>query len=802
MNGIGNSKEEFTPTSGENTFGEGTYGRKNRPLVFAACTLVLLMLSSPTAAWADSKVTIADTKFASGSVSSTSVSVTSDKLPKGAKITSAQADKAVKEMFPLLAKVSLDSAEFGRKDSYPVDYDKKWELRYNLQMGNWGTSFSAQVDGVTGEVLNVNLPGRLIQSSTKEGASKVDQAGAKKIALEWLSAKVKGLDVQNIRENKGYYGQYGALFVAQDYYFNFEVPVNGLYSNYESVQVGVSRTGEVSMYGRSKAFAEYPSPKPAITLESADQKFKYSFDVELTYIPDQLNSRSTPKYFLGYVPVDSSMNSIDAVTGKKTDPQYGTPKSLLKAESIPAGGIAFTPSKQPIEDGEEAVERIKSLVSIPSEFKVDYKQLTRRWDNPTRKAWNVSFRNGSERNGPTEGIQAEVDANTGQILAVYYNDYYPEVKEYKPKGKILNAKGAKEKALQIVKKLVPDAASEYKLTSVMDRDPKVSSSNYHYSFKRYINGIPVMNNSIDLALSSDGVIRSFSTGATVNASAFAESKPAISKEEAKSAYLKNWTMELRYERFGGTYELGGSTTPVSVKLVYAPVPKSSELGSDYYAYSPIDANTGKLRGGYAPFMASKVNEATDIKGHPLEKALAEAVQYRVLLPDENGLVLPNDQINQGEWINMAARALNPDLGYYYGGADGGTIAGVTEDSPYYQALQVYVNNNWLIAGADRILTLDAKLTRDQLAKYLVEMLQYSKLAQFYNQSTDLNGAADASSIINKGAAAIVLKLKLLDLKDGKFAPETVVTRAEAAEVLVRLKDLIGQTDNFLNQNQY
>ncbi|WP_185897366.1 YcdB/YcdC domain-containing protein [Paenibacillus zeisoli] len=798
MNEKHNSNDGLTQKSEENT-----YGGKNRPLVFAACTLVLLMLSGPTAAWADSNVTVTangDTKpISSTVVAPTAVSITGDKLPKGAKISSAQAEKILKEMFPLLSKATLNSAGFGIQNSYPEDYDKKWELQYNFQVGNWGTSFGAQVDGVTGEVISINLPDRLVQLYTKEGAAKVDQDKAKKIALEWLSSKVKGLDVTSLKDSYEFKGQNGPLLVAQDYYFNFKVPINGLYSDSETVQVGVNNYGEVTAYSRNKAYTEYPSSKPAITLETAEQKFKDGFDVELAYIPERLNPRESPKYFLGYAPVDSSMYSIDAGTGKKTDPQAGMVQSVQKVEVIPSGGSNFTPSKETIQNGDEAVERVKSLISIPSEFTVEYKQLSRNWNNPTQKAWNISLRSKQANGAPDEGLNAEVEARSGRILSFSYNTYYPSVKEeYKPKGKVLSSKEAKEKAFQIVKKLVPNAASEYRLTSVRDRDMKISSSTYQYSFKRYMNGIPVMNDSVDLSLSSDGVIRSFYAWGYTDGSVLPENKPVISKEQAKSLYLKDLKLELKYERFGGMYQPDGRTVPVNVKLVYSPVP-DPVLGSIYQSFSPIDAITGKNREIYAPYGVGTTKEATDIKGHPLEKALAEAVQYRVLLPDNNGLVLPNEQITQGEWINMAARAVNPDLGNFYGSLDDSSIAGVSEDSPYYQGLQTFISNNWITVNPERTLALDAKLTRDQLAKYLVEMLQYNKLAQYYNQPADLSGAADASSVTNKGAAAIVLKLKLLDLKNGMFAPDAVVTRAEAADVLVRLKDLNGQTDNFLKQ---
>ncbi|GIP23969.1 YcdB/YcdC domain-containing protein [Paenibacillus sp. J22TS3] len=782
----------------------------HKALSVAAGTLTLVLLLTPAAVWADSSSTtkIDSASSASGSTTvrgsatgstANSPSVVSDKVPTGAKISSAQAEKLVLEMFPLLSKAKLTSVSFGDTNRYPVDYDKKWNLEYTYQYGNSSMGFDARVDGVTGEVLSVNLPERLIQTYSRPDAAKVDEAAAKKIALEWIAKKVKGLDTTTLKEDAPFYMGNNSLFGSQSYYFSFDVPVNGIISNYEKLQVTVNYNGEVTGYYRNKSFSAYPSSKPAISLEAAEKTFREGLEIELAYVPDQMFSRQPAKYFLGYVPSQNSANSIDAHTGKKTVfPPTDQLEPEFKPESIPVGkGAVYATSKTPILDDDAAVERLHALVEVPKSYAIVNKQLSKS-GRDNQKVWNLSLNQKQDNNGFTnDSIFATIDAENGRLVSFNYNDYGPKRKEYKPSGKIITPAEAKARALEIVQNLIPNASAEFKLTSVTNRDPKDPSSTYVYSFKRYLNGILVFNDFVNLSLSSDGAVRDFSTSINADTSSLPASKPAISKEEAKKRYLDDTKLELRYESTGGSYQLNGNVIPESNKLVYAPIPVNGE--DTYYSFAPINAITGARQEIYSSTGETKLKEVKDIQGHPLEKALTELVKYRVLVPDQDGKVKPNEPIAQGDWMIMASRAYYPDLENYYGSEDGQPIGGIEFGTEYYKAIQTYISNNWITINPDIPLNLTNKLTRERLAEYLVEMLHYKKLADFYSQPSDLAGVSDAASISNKGDVSIALRLKLMDVKDGKFEPDRIVTRAEAADVLIRLKALIGKTDSFLEQ---
>ncbi|CAM4330371.1 S-layer-like y domain-containing protein [Paenibacillus endophyticus] len=86
------------------------------------------------------------------------------------------------------------------------------------------------------------------------------------------------------------------------------------------------------------------------------------------------------------------------------------------------------------------------------------------------------------------------------------------------------------------------------------------------------------------------------------------------------------------------------------------------------------------------------------------------------------------------------------------------------------------------------------LTRDQLALMLVQMLDYDKLSVFMNKDKDITSLKDASSIQNKGAAALAIKLGLLTSSGGKFHPNAPVTKAQASVLLIRLANLQDKLD--------
>ena len=188
---------------------------------------------------------------------------------------------------------------------------------------------------------------------------------------------------------------------------------------------------------------------------------------------------------------------------------------------------------------------------------------------------------------------------------------------------------------------------------------------------------------------------------------------------------------------------------------------------------------------------------TDAAGHDAEAALKELVQYRVLVRTRTERYTDR-QITLGEWYQLVAASVSPSYEQVYGRSTMDPYAGLRPDHPYYQAIQVLIGQNWIPYDPDSPLQLDRKLTRDELASSLTRILNYEKLSKAFILPTDVQGISDADAITNKGAALIALKLGLLPAVDGKFLPEREVTRAEAAEVLVRMSKLAGRSDSFLS----
>ncbi len=217
----------------------------------------------------------------------------------------------------------------------------------------------------------------------------------------------------------------------------------------------------------------------------------------------------------------------------------------------------------------------------------------------------------------------------------------------------------------------------------------------------------------------------------------------------------------------------------------------------------LDALDGKWKTVYGLDAQDQASAAVnDIAGHANQAALEQMLHHGVLVPDEKGKVNPDAKLTRGEWTDMLARALQPDYVTYndYPGTD--LFRDVKADSPYQSAIGVLVSQGWLTPDKTQDFQPNAELNRDELAHLLMGVLNYDKLASYYNSTVDLPGIADAASITHKGDAALAIKLGLLPAVNGSFLPQQTVTKADASAVLVRLADLQGKTDTFMNWNSW
>ncbi|MNZ63990.1 hypothetical protein D3C78_821490 [compost metagenome] len=89
----------------------------------------------------------------------------------------------------------------------------------------------------------------------------------------------------------------------------------------------------------------------------------------------------------------------------------------------------------------------------------------------------------------------------------------------------------------------------------------------------------------------------------------------------------------------------------------------------------------------------------------------------------------------------------------------------------------------LIDLGDGSFNPEGKVSRDEMAELIVRALGYNALAEYEHIFKD--SFKDSAQIGNKGQAAIVVGLKIMNLTDGKFLPKKQVTRAEASVAFFR-----------------
>lgn len=765
--------------------------------VCAVTATAMLCLAQPV--WGDNSVpgrgaAVSDMVTAvTSSDNAGSESVTDNEIPKGAKISSKQAEDIIKKAFPELKNVKVSNVQFLENDGMRSSA-LAWDLQMVLTKGNSSSGFNAQVNAVTGELINIYIPRSLLNQGSDKPV--ITREAAKEKALKWIGSHVSDLKASELKENEAYLGMQTALFSPPRFDFYFQTSVNGIESDVNSVSITLDGQGNTINYSRNQVNEEFPSSTPKLNEASIRKLFEDQFQVSLAYVPDHLYNNAKGNYFLGYIPNDQSANSLDANTGKFIS-FSGEESEFTSFENgtIPSSKEIFKPITAPFAGGDAAARWVESQIKLPSGLKTESKSLGTRWNNNEIKTWNIRWgENHLSAMGGGEMVSAEVDAKTGQIYS--YNRYRfdrtgaPEVKSP------ISQQAAQDLAFETVSKLVPNAAEEWKLTSVDKMGKDTKTLNYQFSFQRYVGDIRVMGDSLNLTIEADGQIQGFSVNSEAVLSKLpTDAKPAVSAEQARAKYLEEIELKLKYGYYGGYATNGNEIMKPFIKLIYYPTHKKAVYGG---IAVPLDAKSGEWR-DITPEMSRKdIPAVTDAAGHDAEAALKELVKYRVLVPDKDGKVYPDRQITLGEWYQLVAASVSPSYEQVYGRSTMDPYAGLQPDHPYYQAIQVLIGQNWIPYDPDSPLQLDRKLTRDELASSLTRILNYEKLSKAFILPTDVQGISDADAITNKGAALIALKLGLLPAVDGKFLPEREVTRAEAAEVLVRMSKLAGRSDSFLS----
>ncbi|GGG21458.1 hypothetical protein GCM10010916_42720 [Paenibacillus abyssi] len=723
--------------------------------------------------------------------------------PSQAKVTKEEAEKRMRDLFPMLDGAELRQVEFGHSNVFPPREEAVWNLHWEFRTENGSYGFSTSVDAMTGDVLSYHQPyGVPGFDNQSYYPPKVSKEEAEQIAKDFIAKASSSIDQAELFPADGsMYGMYPQqLFGPVQYYFQYNVLINGIKSQSESLYLTVDGNGDITMYNHSRYQGQYPSPRTSLTAAEAEEKFKSGLGLTLHYVPDDAMypyNSSTAKWRLAYVPGIIGMNMLDGHTGKFMDYMGADAPTERSYEDIPAGGPGFTAHQGATLTSEQAVAVVTKQFELPEDYTLRNSSLSSYWRQQDVQVWNFYWsKDISSPYGFNEQISAEVDADTGRLLGLNRHSfaYGPGYSQPEVKEATITEQQAKAKALGLIRSLYPNAAQELKLVDLPGaiEGAENSEAKFRYQFQMFYGDHPILNGSASITLDGDGKLYGYNSS-VYNTEKLAGQldglKAEVTVEEAERTYSDALDVELQYVMIGGYYMDNIFKEP-DMKLVYAPVVKGTR------GYAMVDAVSGKLLPLYGnpTETAEETIAASDIEGHWANEELTTLLEHGVLKPDADGLLGPNEALRLGDWLNMMGTALYGSNLSYYDQGNEPPFADVPRDSEFAASVQRFVAHGWLERAPEKNLGPEQTLTRQQLAVLLTKMLNYSKLARYMDSDLEIGSLKDAKEIDNIGAAAVVTKLGLLTPSNGRFSPDAAVTKAQAAVIIMRLVTLQGKTD--------
>lgn len=665
------------------------------------------------------------------------------------------------------AAFNFDTANHDFSSNYSeTNYGKKlWYLNWNSKLKG-GSSISITVDAANKEIINMyqweNNPVQpnKIPKYTREEALKAAEELAKRLHPD----KFKETELMDAYENN----LYRPYYIDDSYSFNFIRKINGIDFQDNFIQIQVDKnTLKIRSFSLDwDTVIPIPDSKRAINKDTAKKIYEEKLGIELAYQIIYPNAAGDPKLILVYNQKNANYR-IDAITGEIiTQPYYGI------LERAAAGGGSYdqsyvpTPQEQKVIDDagkyiskEKALELLTKYVAVDSKYKMDHSSLYG-GQNIENAAWSFSWSYNDKENNTYSYIYGSVDAVTGEVKSFNISS---SKNEYKPGS---TPKYTKEQCRKIAENFLKEiqpakfSASEYREQYYETYTNPENVPNYSMNFIRKENGISAPFNNLNVTVSAyTGKVTNFYMN--WQNLEFPDAKDSISLDEAYKVLYAKHDLMLKYVRLYN-YERHNENTVI--KLTYAP---------DNY-YGMIDAKSGQFidHNGNPLKEINKV-AFTDITGHKYENDIKLLAELGIIDSTESKFN-PDKKISQKDFVKLLMKATQPN--YYpipYTASDS------SEYDRYYE--DAIIKN--VLTEKDK--NPEACVTKMGASKMLLKALGVGFVADLGN-IFNLN-VSDAASITaeNKGYAAIASALGLVDTEDGSFMPNSELTKAETAGMLIK-----------------
>lgn len=610
-------------------------------------------------------------------------------------------------------------------------YDETWNLSWNSKDHKESMDISCTSEG---NVLSYYHFKEEDSSSTHQLAQ-IDADKAKKIAEDFLQKVVPeyagDLAVSDLQTPTTH----------EEYDFNFYLTHDGVKVYNHVVDISVDKEdGTIDNFNGFKfdSSAKYDASIPVLTQERAQSLYLAKIGLPLgyhTYFDDNQNKQA----FLAYA-IENSKIAVSAKNGEKvqayTD-EDGIYTGGAKDEAMgAAGNIATSEVLSPAE--KEAVEDAKDYMPVETirEKISAYFPIVKTMSILNTSVQKDSFRSrryinlGIKENDETVA-EADIscDARSGELYSYNYYIYNDDRKEE-------GTKWTQAQAQAFIQKVSPKMCSAVSFTS--DNMNAYNKNLQDFTFTRMYKGLPVYDEGIDLTYSTSlNEVISYNVNWGQNIS-FPSQEGVLSKENV----AQNIGLSLCYMQTGEH----------NYTLVYGVEP----------GVTLFDAFSGKQ----LDWQGREINLVTssfytDLTGSKAEEMIKKLYNSGIYL--EGSMLKPNEAITQQELLRLLEQA----TAWFEGDA---------------QTYEIALEQGLL---EENEKASDKQLTRAEGLKYIINATPYKKLA-LRNDLYAYPYKGEKVSETLKGYVTVAYGLNILDNKAEKFAPEELLTKADAMVMIYNL----------------
>ena len=699
-------------------------------------------------------------------------------------VTLEQAIKIVKDNF----EVAGDAADF-RSGFESYEGRQSWSLSWNNPNG-LGSSMNAEVDAVTGDILNMNFwkyvqPGTQAASDPKSVVSREDALATAEEIIKRLEPDKIG-DLQLV-QNTGMLITGSGDF--ENYNFHWQRLVGGISFPQDGITITVgSRDKRVINYRFHWARADFPKSDGVIPTAQAEQTFRSVGMMKLQYaavsdksLQPMQKMRTKPKVILVYRLQDPSGGIIDAFTGKPVNLQEGGgwPRLFMDGDGVIAGNQAEklssigmsqlspeelqeTQETAKLITREQAIEDVKKWVNIPEILALNSANLSIDWRNPDNRVWNLKWSDSSNGEklavGELQYVFARIDAVTGELLG-FGLDHKQNSQQA---DATMDRKAAQKLAEDFLRKVQPQRFAEARLnenSSLIPVFDKVAKNPPYQNFNylRVVNGITFPDNLINVNVDTvNGIITSYEL--TWSHLEFPRTSQAIPVARGEDAFLSYQPLNLTYVQ---TQTQKG---PGEIRLVYLPLAPAGTSFTD-----TISAVTGEPLDWQGKPISDlpKAYRFTDIQNSFAAREISLLGQ-RGIFGEYVDTFHPDEKVTTVSLLR-AMRLASGTREY----------ANLSDKEILDQAEK----QGWLVKGEQ--WQFDGTVSRENMAKLLVRFMDLDRVARLKGiYQVPFNDAADISPD-SLGYVALARGLEIIKGDGSDFRPTDPVTRAQAAVMLVR-----------------